>query len=136
MRKIVIIAMCFAFLLSGCAWKYRALNTTAEWTNKNFDKFEELYPKADEGEQAWMRANIAPYLNILKHAVIALGAIEEDNDVELAHEIHKIVKIATNVNLSVHGLEYGLKSKDRKIIKRELVDLKNFTQMRMGIVKK
>ena len=138
MKKTLTVLICITVLLSGCAWKYRALSTVAEWTNKNFDSIEKVLadPKTDEGEKAWLISSVNPYMNILKHTVIALGAIEEDNDVELVHEIHMIIKIATGARINVSGLEYGLKAKDKKVIREELNDLKSFTKMRMGIIKR
>ena len=120
--------------LMGCAAKYNILFGVADWQHKNHLALQDRYDRADAEEKAYLEANVNPYMNIMKWAVIGFRAVDEENDIKLADAIERIVEIGAKVKYDPERLIVALRQKDLDTIEYEVVVLKNIILDKLGIV--
>lgn len=135
MKRILIIAtLSLALILTGCASKWHAAYGVAAWTNKNMESLQGWYDKGSDEEKTFLRANINPPMNIMKHACLAIDAIEKDDDIALGKEILIITEIGIKWGKSFPSLLEALKRKDVEKAVDHMAGIQLYIQEQAGIV--
>jgi hypothetical protein len=126
-RKLSIIIMLLAILWTmGCAAnKYQIMYGVADWYYTNHITLQAQYDNATDEQKVWLRKNMNPYMNMMQQAVIAMGAIDAQNDLKLSACITEIGRIATGVKYDVSRLVVALRLKDWDTMETEVLALKS-----------
>jgi hypothetical protein len=116
--------------LQGCSLtgKYKAVYAVADWVYINHQSLQSRYDTATPEERAWLYENVNPIMNVAKHAVVGIKAMDLGDDITLAGEISAIEKeiSAGKIDYDVSQLIYGLRTKDYDVLQLELVKLQRF----------
>jgi hypothetical protein len=122
------IALGAILVLSGCAFtgKYKQLYMLADWVEINHQSLQARYEAATDEEKAYLYQNVNPFMNIAKHAVVGLGAMDREDDVKLAAEITAIEKEVTagKLDYDPYNLIWALRTKDYNALELEILALK------------
>jgi len=114
-------------ILQGCATsKYKIMYGIADWYYTNHVTLQAQYDLATPESQAWLRANVNPYMNIMQQAVIAMNAIDIKDDVKVAKCASEILRIATGIKYDATKIVTAIKAKDYDTLFAESLALKSF----------
>ena len=137
-----IIILALSLSVSGCAYKWRAIEGVRTWTQPNYESLLNWQskvcatgdmPDPNPEECAILKTNINPYMNILHEALSAIKAIEDGDDIKLARKIYNIGAIVNGIGGNFDGLLYALKTKDLEMINSELPRVQAFAITNAGI---
>lgn len=135
MRKIFIVGiLSFAIALPGCASKWHAAYGVQAWTEKNVLSLHDWYAKGSAEEKAFLRANIHPPMDIMKHACSAIDAIDEGDDMKLGKEIQTITNLGIGWGKTFPKLIQALKEKDVEKAAGQLEGIQIYVQEQAGII--
>ena len=131
--RIIPILFLVVILMAGCASKWKAAYGVAAWTDKNMESLDKWYQQGSEDEKAILRAYVNPPMNIMKHACLAIEAIEKNDDIALGNEIMIITKIGYGWGKSFPGLLQALKEKNVEEATNRLQGIQLYVQEQAGI---
>lgn len=114
-------------LMFGCGTsKYKTMYGISDWYYTNHITLESQYASSTPEQQAWLRKNVNPYMNIMRQLVIAMKAIDEKNEVKVAQCISEIMRHATGITYDVSRMVQAIKDKDYDTLFSESLALKSF----------
>jgi len=133
-RRLSIIMLLLVILGSfGCAAnKYQIMYGIADWYYVNHVSIQTQYDASTPEQQAWLRKNVNPYMNIMQQVVIAMKAIDTANDVKLSACATEITRIATGVKYDAGQLVVALKTKNYDLLEAQAFALKNLITQKLG----
>jgi len=101
-------AIALAISLASCtgASRYHGYDVAAQWYEINHKAMEDRYATATPEDQAWMRKNVNPYMNIYKHTLRGIHATEKGDEVKFADASNMIVEYGTL--LAGYHVEYDV----------------------------
>jgi hypothetical protein len=142
---IVGLALLASVSLSGCAGKtWVAIEGVRIWTDQNYKSLLQWEQKVcgsgkpgelppSPGECATLKTYINPYMNILKHTLAAVEAIEAGNDIELSRRIMIVTRIVVGIGGGFDGLIFAMKTKDLEGLNAELPNIQLLATTNAGI---
>ena len=129
MRRQIKLFMVMVILLSlvACAdSKYKVMYGVSDWYYTNHITLQAQYDASNADQQAWLRKNVNPYMNIMRQLVIAMKAVDEGNTVKASKCGTEILKIATGINYDASRMITAITAKDYDTIFAESLALKTF----------
>ena len=122
-KSLTLIIICLAFV--SCAGnKYQTMYGITSWTYMNHVSLQAQYDTATPEEQEWFKKNVNPYMNMLKQAVLAMDAIENDNVIKASGCATKITEIALGIKYDATKLTQAILNKDYNTLLAEALVLK------------
>ena len=114
-------------LLQGCATsKYKVMYGIADWYYTNHVTLQAQYDAGTPEQQAWLRKNVNPYMNMMQQAVIAMGAIDKGDSVKASACASEILRIGTGIKYDITKIVTAIKVKDYDTLFAESLALKSF----------
>ncbi len=124
--KIGLVMVILLALVACAASKYKIMYGISDWYYTNHITLESQYASSTPEQQAWLRKNINPYMNIMRQLVIVMKAIDEGNAVKAAQCGTEILKHATGINYDVSRIVQAIKDKNYDTLFAESLAVKSF----------
>jgi len=133
-RKLTIIMLLLVIIWSfGCAAnKYQIMYGISDWYYTNHITLQAQYDTSTPEQQAWLRTNVNPYMNIMQQAVIGMGAADSGDDVKLSKAITEMTRIATGVKYDVLKLVVAIRTKDWDELEAQTLALKTLIMQKLS----
>lgn len=129
----VSILVLLAFAVASCATsKYKTMYAITDWTYLNHSTLLAQYANATPEDQAWLRKNVNPYMNMMQQAVIAMSAIDANNNVKASECASKITYIATGVKYDASRVVQAILARDYDTLFVESLVLKDLIIRKMA----
>lgn len=128
-RKLVMGMVSLVLLASllGCgASKYKTMYGISDWYYTNHITLEAQYNASTPENQAWLRKNVNPYMNIMRQAVIGMSAFESGDNAKLSQCVTEIIKASTGIQYDTSRIVAAIKLKDYDALLAESLALKTF----------
>ena len=124
---LMLVVVILGVMLQGCATsKYKVMYGIADWYYTNHVTLQAQYDAATPENQAWLRKNVNSYMEMMRQAVIAIGAIDAKDDVKVAKCASEILRIATGIKYDATRIVTAIKTKDYDTLFAETLALKSF----------
>jgi hypothetical protein len=123
----MVMVIILGVLIQGCATsKYKVMYGIADWYYTNHVTLQAQYNAATPESQAWLRANVNPYMNMMQQAVIAMGAIDKGDSVKASACASEILRIATGIKYDASKIVVAIQTKNYDALFAEALALKSF----------
>lgn len=125
--KILLVSVIMLAMVIGCATsKYKVMYGIADWYYTNHVTLQAQYDASTPEQQAWLRANVNPYMNIMQQVVIGMNAIDGGNNVKASTCASEILRIATGIKYDASKIVVAIQTKNYDALFAEALALKSF----------
>lgn len=124
---LMLVVVILGVMIQGCATsKYKVMYGIADWYYTNHVTLQAQYDASTPEQQAWLRKNVNPYMNMMQQAVIAMRAIDVGDSVKASACASEILRIGTGIKYDVAKIVSAIKVKDYDTLFAESLALKSF----------
>ena len=124
--KLFLVMTILLAMVACASSKYKIMYGVSDWYYTNHVTLQAQYDASNPEQQAWLKKNVNPYMNIMRQLVIAMKAVDEGNMAKASQCGSEILKIATGINYDASRMITAITAKDYDTILSESLALKTF----------